>query len=550
MKSVVLGALFAAVALAQPAITKLQNNYSYILPGLPNYGIAQGSIFDIFGTNLSGTTTALLSVPLQTTVSGVSATVTVNGVVTRPIFYYLSPTQIAAILPSATPVGTGQITVTNNGQTSAPAPIQVVQSAFGILTLNGAGTGPAAAFDVRSNYLGFTNAANPGEYVTLWGSGVGPASGDETVQQTPRDLENVAIQVEVGGRATTYNYHGRSIYPGLDQINVLVPSGVQGCYVSVVIRSGNIVSNFATIPVAVSGRTCSDQTTGLTADQLQLLSGKGTFNLGSIGIGKTSVTTPSQTIGTVVIPGGTTVSDTASASFLRYTPSEFSASTFGQTTSIGSCVVSTFSGSGGVTNPIQLNPLNAGPAINVSGPNGQKSLTLQNGFYGAQVGGGSGATAQPIFIPASGGAFTFNGPGGPDVGAFTASINMAPPLVWQNQSSITTVNRPQGVTVNWTGGDPNSFVQITGASITTGTPPLVAIFTCTAPVAALQFTVPATVLLALPPSGTISAGGVTISAGSSLSVSNYTNPGSFTAPGIDLGFISAYVSNSTVVTYQ
>ena len=40
-------------------ITAVENNYSYIINGLPNYGIAQGAIFDIFGTNLSPTSTPL-----------------------------------------------------------------------------------------------------------------------------------------------------------------------------------------------------------------------------------------------------------------------------------------------------------------------------------------------------------------------------------------------------------------------------------------------------------------------------------------------------------
>jgi hypothetical protein len=45
--------LAAAPALSQPAITGLLNNYSYILPSLPNYGIAEGSIFIITGTGLA-----------------------------------------------------------------------------------------------------------------------------------------------------------------------------------------------------------------------------------------------------------------------------------------------------------------------------------------------------------------------------------------------------------------------------------------------------------------------------------------------------------------
>ena len=165
---------------------------------------------------------------------GVSLAVTVNNTVTHPLLYYVTPTQIAAILPSATPVGPGTITLTTGSQT-ATAPIQVVQSAFGILTVNGGGTGPAAAFDATANLLGPTNAANPGGTITLWGSGAGPAAGDESSLQTPVNLASIPIEVDIGGIPATVTYHGRSIYPGVDQVNVVVPPDVQpGCWVSVV----------------------------------------------------------------------------------------------------------------------------------------------------------------------------------------------------------------------------------------------------------------------------------------------------------------------------
>ena len=42
-----------ATVFAQPVVTELQNNYSYIQPGLPNYGISPGSLFIIKGTGLA-----------------------------------------------------------------------------------------------------------------------------------------------------------------------------------------------------------------------------------------------------------------------------------------------------------------------------------------------------------------------------------------------------------------------------------------------------------------------------------------------------------------
>src|SRR5215469_7023132 len=278
-----------AIAQTPPDIVAVQNNYSYTLPFAPNYGIAQGSIFIIVGSNLAGASTGLQGTyPLPTNLAGVNVTVTVNDTVTHPILYYVTPNQIGAILPSLTPVGSGTIAVTNSGQTGT-APIQVVQSAFGIFTLNGAGTGPAAAFDAVGKPLSPTNPANPGGTITLWGSGVGPASGNEAILQTPANLTNIPIEVDVGGLAAAVAYHGRSIYPGLDQINLVVPPNVQpGCWVSVVVRGASI-GNFATIPVAPAGQQCSDATTGYSGAQLQSLYNKGAFNVGSIAIGSYSI---------------------------------------------------------------------------------------------------------------------------------------------------------------------------------------------------------------------------------------------------------------------
>jgi uncharacterized protein (TIGR03437 family) len=63
-----------------------------------------------------------------TQLGGTAVRATVNGVAKDLILIYTSAKQVAAILPSDTPEGTGTITVTYNGQTSATAPIRVVRS--------------------------------------------------------------------------------------------------------------------------------------------------------------------------------------------------------------------------------------------------------------------------------------------------------------------------------------------------------------------------------------------------------------------------------------
>jgi len=542
-----LAGIFAGSAAGQtPTVGGLLNNYSFTLPGLPNYGIAEGSIFDIFGTNLAATTSSLQGPPLKTTLDGVSISVMVNGTTTSPLIYFVSPGQIAAILPSATPVGAGTITVTTSAGTSAAFPIQVAQSAFGLLTTNN-GSGPLQGFDANNGgaLLSFTAAANPGEILELWGTGLGPVANDATgVAVSP------TAQVFIGGVSASVLYAGRSSYQGLDQINVKVPQGLSGCNISVVVQTGTYLSNFATVPVTASGsRTCSDPSNPLTTSILSKITASGTFTIGIVGL--IQDTEPGTTVDGMTFGGGTT--DSGFASFLKFTAAEFSSGAFAsasKTASIGSCSVYFYNATSTTTTapPVfNFTYLNAGPSINVTGPDGALTMPLQvlDGFdiYSTP----STATS---FIPASGGTFTFNnGSGGPDVGAFSGQLDMTSPLVWTNMSSVSTVTRSNGLTVNWTGGGSSSYVSIAGTSFGSVNGSsldfVVGSFTCQAPTSAGSFTVPSSVLLSLPQSFTIA--GVSTS---TLSLGNVTGPVTFTATGLDEGILEGTVQDTISVTYQ
>jgi len=102
--------------------------------------------------------------------------------------------------------------------------------------------------------------------------------------QTPVNLINIPIEVDIGGKLAAVQYAGRSVYPGLDQINLQAPAGVSGCHTSVVVRTGDIVSNLGTIPVASSGRVCSEPVAGLTSSQIQTLMSQPTVTRGAIEI--------------------------------------------------------------------------------------------------------------------------------------------------------------------------------------------------------------------------------------------------------------------------
>jgi uncharacterized protein (TIGR03437 family) len=523
------------------------NNYSGIVPGLPNYGIAPGSIFLVFGNNLANSNTGFLPPPLKSTVNGVTVNVVVNGTTVNPFIYYVTSGQLALVLPGNTPTGDGQISVVNNGTTIGPAPIHVVAAAPGVLTYNGLGTGMADMFDANFKYISFTNSVQPGEYVNLFGSGIGasPDSDQNVISPQTNLLGKITAAVDVGGQPAQITYIGRSAYPGLDQIQFIVPTGVTpGCYVGMVVRMGNITSNFTTMPVTAggSGRTCAEPTAGITAANWQAISNKASFNIGIIDLAKETDTNSNP-------PGGgspvTTFTDIADVNFLGVPTAPFMAADLGNP-SLGSCHVYTWSGEDhgpmGKVDSLNFSGLNAGPAVNVSGPNGKTTLNSQGGEYGAQVGGLTDEGKNlPIFIPSSGGTFNLdNGSGGPDVKAFTASMTVGALPVWNNLGAISNFNRLNPPTITWTGGNSSYFAVIVGSSGTFGPLGQVgASFACAVPSTSGQFVLPSDAALSLP-------------AGSGqLGVEFHVYPGPLNAPGVDLGFYQFEAKQySYPVTFQ
>lgn len=523
-----------------PSISTIQNNYSNIPPGFPSYAIAPASLFVIYGSGLSGAASSLQSSAapgLPTTLNQTSVSITVNGKTVAAPLYYTSPTQIDAILPSSTPAGTGTLTVTYNGQTSATASIVVAASAFGLDTLSGSGTGTIVATTGSGSVIEPTSSANPGDTITLWGTGLGadPNSSDDTTYPLPQNnLKNA--QVYVGGMLANVSYAGRSQYPGVDQINIVVPS-VSGCSISVVVVANGRASNFGSLPINAGGGVCSDPTLGITGSELGQITSQGTVRTGSVFL--LQETLPS--IASEAVPfkpeaQSLTTSYYADADFESVSGASYASSS--SFYSIGSCYVTQIVSSSTSTGTVTSNGLDAGSPITLTGGGQNVSLTVES--FGSTV--ETGVYYATLTTPLMGGsAYTFAGPGGKDVGSFTATITFPTPLTWSNESSISTVTESQGQLITWTGGANGTYVYISGSSTSTGATgatPLSASFICLAPVNAGQFTIPSYVLQALP-------------AGSgSLGVYNFTVPGTFKATGIDYGYIGAAVYSAENVTYQ
>jgi uncharacterized protein (TIGR03437 family) len=547
VKLIVSVAFFAGICTAQPVVTSALNAASYMLPDLPNAGIARGSMFVIFGQRLGpAAIQTVSSFPLPLQLGGTSVKVTVSGTTVDAYMVYSLATQVAAILPSSTPQGSGTITVTFSGQTSAPAPIRVVNSAFGVFAVNQAGSGPGIVQNVNSEsdrpVNALTRPARPGQTVILWGTGLGPTSANEAAGPVPGDLP-ISVEVFVGGRSATITYKGRSgCCAGIDQIVFTTPQDVSGCYVPVVVKTGDVVSNFTTMSIG-TGNVCRDEANLNISSAL----GTGNYSSGIVSLSRTALKFSVPQLGDIE-----SKTDSGFATFTRFNLDQLLASSGrgsrqGDALALGSCIVSTFAGSSTTepVDPIQPQVLDAGPAISITGPKGTKTMTRQTGgFYSAQLGGG---TAIPIpGVPQQGepeyldpGSYSINnGSGGADVGAFTATINLTAPLTWANFNDISAVTRSAGQTITWTGGDPNGFVSIVGGS-NSGT--VAGSFACLERTSAGRFAIPSYVLLSLPASG---------SNPGTLGVFGINAIVSFTARGLDEGRVISSSGSTKSVTYR
>ena len=202
------------------------------------YSLAPEAIASAYGSALSNTLAGATSLPLSTTLGGVSVTVQDAAGVSRPApLYYAGPGQINYMVPTDTANGTATVTVAGpNGTSSGIALIGAV--APGIFTANGRGQGPAAAQVVIthadnsqtvtstaqcdtsgncSNVPVDLGAATDQAVLILYGSGIRGRSSLTNVKAT---INEVTAPVAFAGPQGTD--------PGLDQVNIPLPKSLQG----------------------------------------------------------------------------------------------------------------------------------------------------------------------------------------------------------------------------------------------------------------------------------------------------------------------------------
>ncbi|HEY2014876.1 MAG TPA: hypothetical protein VGH38_15320, partial [Bryobacteraceae bacterium] len=222
--------------------------------------VAPNSLASMFGTNLASSTAQSTSEAPPSALGGVTLAVTdAQGAVRSAPLLYVSPGQVNFVVPDGSAPGPATFVVIDGSSTqTAAATIGPVAPA--LFTMNGAGTGVAAATAItvppanpalqipvpvfQCNSTGCVSVpinlgVDTPVYVTFYGTGIRGRS----------SLANVSVSID--GTVSPVLYAGPSPgFVGLDQVNVSVPLTLRG-------------SGEANVALKVDGQTSNTVTVNL-----------------------------------------------------------------------------------------------------------------------------------------------------------------------------------------------------------------------------------------------------------------------------------------------
>ncbi len=511
-------ALAAAPSFAQApfiAYRGIVNAASLAPPGLPQSGIARGSIFSIFGSNLGPATPAVVSqFPLTPVFEGVSVAVVQGGVSVSAIPIFVSVNQLNVILPSGAPLGPSLVRVGYQGRIGNSMQVEIVDNAPGLFGATSGGYGPGVVQNFVQG-LGYRpvntldEAAVRGQVVTIYATGLGRVPFPDNIAPTPTPIK-ANVSVRVGEREATVLYAGRSpCCAGLDQIDIRVPDDAPlGCYVPIRVKAGNGVSNTVTIAIAAGASPslalrCQDSFNPFT----DLLRGPSPH--GMIHLTRTNALIDSYNAGTEQ-----NTTDAVRAAFYSKPNTPFAFDPYFSYPAPNSCWLQQTSGNVFKGAPLRgaapaANALNAGPSLRLTTTsNGNATVPqvqLPQPGYAEIVGSqrasdGMGGLKFEFFNTTR-----IEGTGGPSIGAsvgpFSAAINATNLFNWTERPTIDRVSRSFPFRAFFTPNDSTAPTVLNLVTYSAQQNASVAI-TCVVPPSTQSFVIPTDLLAHLPPSPT------------------------------------------------
>ncbi len=442
---------------------------------------------------------------------------------------FLNPLEVLAVLPSTLPLGPAQLSLYHSGLT-VTAPVTIVASSLGLFPLGSGFTVQQVGSGQSQGPNQLTHPAQPGDMVTLWGTGLGSAN---------------QVTVLLGGVPVTASSEGPVPgMPGIDQIQFVVPDDPtipDDCYVAVEAQTAGATSNTISISKTSDGSACQS-TLGLTAADLATLDGGGMVGLAQLSV--------SGAVGRPLSRTQFLLASSASPGFARIESASFTAlgeNAAGVGAIAGTAVADEafFGCMAAPPSPLTVelvgilgNAYDFGSQVTLEGSGGTLNLTspvpggiLFDGEQTSPTVSDPSELAPQLFTP---GNWTFSGKGGtgsqgsPAAAPFSVPLTLPSEIMATNFGALQTINRQQDLVVMW---DPTGFGEhdvltvtmnnavqpvVSAYFIETGVPVTI----CKVPATNGQATIPAAMLQALTPSKT--AGAPTASV--NLSVSPRSGP--------------------------
>ncbi|MEO8127212.1 MAG: hypothetical protein ABI822_08985, partial [Bryobacteraceae bacterium] len=171
-----------------------------------------------------------------------------------PLLYVRSD-QVNTIVPFATSEhASTEVVVEYKGVKSNPVNIPIVESAPGIFTVNGKGSGQAAVLNQDGNLNSRLNPARRGSIITLYATGAGLVSpavdGSLAGSALPTLLLPVIVGMDNAGTEILYAGAAPGLVAGIIQVNFRIPNDTRiGDSIPVVLRVGSAYSQPVTVAV-------------------------------------------------------------------------------------------------------------------------------------------------------------------------------------------------------------------------------------------------------------------------------------------------------------
>jgi len=199
--------------------------------------VAPDSIASATGKGI-GASTESANPPLPTILNGVSVQMTDASKASfmNPVFY-VAPNQINFVISAGVGIGMATVKILNGDSTPPTTTVQVAAVAPGLFTANGAGTGVAAAIAIRRSIATQTDmevpvfhcdanscTSTPIEladdsqvFLELFGTGI---RGRTSLANVTATVDGIPADVLFAGP--------QGQFPGLDQVNLVLPQNLKG----------------------------------------------------------------------------------------------------------------------------------------------------------------------------------------------------------------------------------------------------------------------------------------------------------------------------------